>query len=127
MATELISKLTAIDEIAPVLLAQLQSGELPLTVAGEVKMLFENLAEIIKKGIKSKMTSENIEYESNENVELKLQNSRKYDYTNNKSWSLLDEEIKMLKEAQKSIEKEIREVTGDAVTIEKRLVISKKK
>ena len=127
MATELISKLTAIDEIAPVLLAQLQSGELPLTVAGEVKMLFENLAEIIKKGIKSKMTSENIEYESNENVEIKLQNSRKYDYTNNKSWSLLDEEIKMLKEAQKSIEKEIREVTGDAVTIEKRLVISKKK
>ena len=113
--------------IAPVLLAKIQSGEIDICVAGEVKMLFENLAEILKKGIKAKMIDSGLDYESNGNVEIKLQNSKEYDYTDSVDWVLLEAEIDLLRDAQKEIEKRIKEATGTPVLIKKRLAISKKK
>ena len=127
VSKEITNKLIDIQSFAPVLLARLQSGEIELSVAGEAKLLFENLSEVLKNGIKSKMITDNIEYESNGNVELKLQYSRKFNYSANTDWLALEEEIMLLREEQKRIEKEIREATGDSVTIEKRLVISKKR
>lgn len=82
----MIQKLKEIKEMCPEILAQIQLGKLSLCDVGEIQIFFEDMAESLRNGIKSRMCDQNIALEENERVSMKIAQKYKYDYIADPAW-----------------------------------------
>lgn len=99
-------KLKEIKDILPQLFAEVQQGNITLCEAGLFALVFEDMAESLRNGIKSRMLDKNISAEQDDNVTMTVKERYKYDYSKIDGYTEIMFDAIDIKEKMKTFEEE---------------------